>query len=447
MKKKILSAIAISLVMATASGCSPVGLNSGDLLHPPKTSVDEQKIMELIEKTSGSNYSLKYPENGNNRSAIIMNDLDADFQNEAVAFYQTSTLSESTIHMLVMYEDKNGWNLAGDFQTQNSGIDRVEFADITGDGTLEIIVGYKTYTSNTNQLNIFTYNGDTATQLESIFSYTNLLIDNFTSGTKPEILTITLQSDNASNATLLGYNTDAKIINNISSVAIDPGITNLEYINSGKLDQNTTCAVIDGTFSTDKLCTQVIYYDQESQKLINGLYSEKSTAPNPTIRDAKTYCTDIDKNTTFEIPTLAKMPCNTTENADLVASNVTWNSFDIEHIALVPLYTMIVNYNSGYYLKIDDNRLNNVTARINPDDNSMSLYGWNGKEVTDKLLTIKVYSSQDWSTTGKNDGYSLIKEHGAKAYCYKIENTESEQKYTDDQVVKAFSLFADYEQN
>ncbi len=447
MKKKILSAVAISLVMATASGCSPIGLNSGDLLHPPKTSVDEQKIMELIDKTSGSNYTLKYPENGNNRSAIIMSDLNGDSQKEAVAFYQTSTLSESTLHMLVMYEDEKGWNSAGDFTTQNSGIERVEFTDITGDGISEIITGYKTYTSNTNQLNIFTYNGETATQLETVFSYTSFVIDKFTAQNKPEILTLSLQSDNTSSASLLGYNNEIKTVTNISSVAIDPGITSFEHISCGKLDQNTTCAVIDGTFSTDKLCTQIIYYNSDKKSLVNGLYTEKSTTPNPTIRDAKTYCTDIDKNTTLEIPILAKMPCGKNENVDSVASNVTWNNFDITKNALTPQSTMIVNYNASYYFKLEDTHVNNVTARINPDDNSMTVYSWNGTEIADELLTIKVYSSQDYSTTGKNDGFKLIKESGAKAYCYEIADVDTDQKYTDDQVVKAFSLFSDYEQN
>ena len=447
MKKKILSALAIIVALANTSGCSLVGLNSGDLMHPPKTSVDEQNIMELIEKTSGNNYTLKYPENGANRSAIIMNDINGDSKQEALAFYQTSTLSESTIHMLVMYEDKNGWNTAGDFQTQNAGIDRVEFADITGDGVLEIITGYKTYTSNTNQLNIFTYNGKEATQLETVFSYTNLVIDKFSSADKAEILTLSLQPDNASNASLLGYNDSIKTVSNISSVAIDPGITSFEYITSGMLDKNTTCAVVDGTFSTDKLCTQIIYYDSANKKLVNGLYKEKATSANPTIRDAKTYCTDIDKNQTSEIPILTKMPCGKNENIDSVASNVTWNSYDINKNTLIPQATMIVNYSSSYYFKLDDNNLNKVTARINLTDNSMTIYGWNGTEITDELLTIKVYSSQDYSTAGKNDGFSLIKESGAKAYCYKIANVSTDLKYTDEQVVKAFSLFTDYEQN
>ena len=108
---------------------------------------------------------------------------------------------------------------------------------------------------------------------------------------------------------------------------------------------------------------------------------------------------------------------------------------------------MIVNYSSSYYFKLDDNNLNKVTARINLTDNSMTIYGWNGTEITDELLTIKVYSSQDYSTAGKNDGFSLIKESGAKAYCYKIANVSTDLKYTDEQVVKAFSLFTDYEQN
>lgn len=447
MKKKILSVIALSAIMATASGCTPLNLNSDELMHPPKTSVDEQRIMELISKTSGDNYTLKYPENGTNRSAIIMKDIDGDSQDEAVAFYQTSTLSETTLHMLVMYEDAEGWKSAGDTKTKNEGIDRIEFADITGDGNLEIILGYKTFTSNTNQLNIFTYNGETATKLDTAFTYTNFIIDNFSMGEQSEILTITLQSDKLSTASLLSCKSDKNSIANISSVAIDPGITSIESIISGKLNADLTCGFIDGTFSTDKLCSQIVFYDINKNTLVNGLYSETVATPNPTIRDGKTYSMDFDKNGTVEIPTLSKMPLKKDENTELVASTVVWNSFDITGNTLVPLATMIVNYNASYYFRLEDNRVNNVTARINSEDNSMTVFNWNGTEATEKLFTIKVYSSQDYSTTGKNDGYSLIKENGAKAYCYKIENTDSEQKYTDEEIVKAFSLFSEYEQN
>ncbi|MCH5300705.1 MAG: hypothetical protein J1E56_05225 [Ruminococcus sp.] len=447
MKSKLkLTLIAFALIFVTG-GCSPITVDSGNLMRPPKATGDEEKIIELIEENSGDNYKLKYPENGSVRSAIAMYDLDGDSQNEAIAFYETSDPADTTTHMLVMYENSDGWNLAGDAQTQNTNIDRVEFADVTGDKILDIIIGYKTFNSNVNQLNVYSYSKGTATPIDISQTYTSFVINDFNEDLKNDILTLSINTEKNSEAVLLSYNESDKIISPISGTEIDNNITSFENIISGKTNENQTAAFIDGTIGTDKICTQLIYYDSQKNSLENGLYSNSYDYINPTIRDGKTFCTDIDKNEIIEIPTLTKMPHTSEENEEYIATKAIWNTFDTTSKSLNEVSTMVVNYNSAYYFKLSDNLKYITTAQINTQDNSMTIYEWDGDKINNQLLTIKVYNSDEWSTTGKTDGYFLIKEDTSNAYCCKIYENEGSYKFTDTEIQTSFSLFSEYTEN
>lgn len=444
MKSKLkLTLIAFALVFSMG-GCSPITVDSANLMRPPKATGDEEKIIELIEQNSGDNYNLKYPENGSVRSAIAMYDLDGDSQNEAIAFYETSEPDNTTTHMLVMYENSEGWNLAGDAQTQNTNIDRVEFADVTGDKNLDIIIGYKTFNSNVNQLNVYTYKNGASTPIEISQTYTSFVINDFNEDLKNDILTLSINVEKNSEAALLSYNESDKAISLLSSTEIDNNITSFENIVSGKLNETQTAAFIDGTVGTDKICTQLIYYDLQKNILENGLYSYSNDYINPTIRDGKTYCTDINKDEIIEIPVLAKMPHTDDENEEYVATKAVWNTFDTTSENLDEVSSMIVNYSLCYYFQLSENLKDVTSARIDTQENSMTIYEWDGEEVKNKLLTIKVYNSEEWATTGKNDGYNLIKEDASNSYCCKIYENEGSYKFTDTEVQTSFSLFSDY---
>lgn len=447
MKIKSLLALICCFSTAFLGGCAPSGIDDGELMRPPKTTGDEEEITKLIEKSSGDNYSLKYPENGNNRSAIIMTDLDSDSNNEAIAFYQTADAQDTVTHMLIMYRDNSGWSLAGDSQTQNTDIDRVEFADINGDGNIEIITGYKTFNSNVKQLNVYSYSTGESRQIDVSQTYTSFVINDFDKDSQNDILTFSLYTDKQSQAALLSYNPEEEKIVPISSVDLNQNVTSIESIASGKLNDEQIGAVLDGTIAGDKLCTQIIYYDSNEKKLINGLDDKSRQTLNPTIRDVKTYCIDIDKNDIIEIPTLSKMSHGEEENIDSVATCVTWNEFDSNTGTLAENCYMIVNYGYSYYFQLSKDFKDNTTARIDAEDNSMTVYEWDANGLGLPLLTIKTYNSDDWSTTGKNDGFSLIKQDGSKAFCYKILNSESNFKFTDDDVQKSFVLFSEYAQS
>lgn len=447
MKSKLKLTLIACAIICTLGGCSPLSVDSENLMRPPKTTSDEEKIIDIIEKNSGGSYTLKYPENGSVRSSIVMYDLDGDSKNEAIAFYQTSSPTDTTTHMLIMYENSKGWNLAGDAQTQNTNIDRVEFKDITGDESLEVIIGYKTYTSNVNQLNVYSYSKGEATPIDISQTYTSFVINDFNGDLRNDILTLSINPEQNSEASLLSYSENDKTISSFSTTEIDNNITSFNSIISGKINEDQTAAFIDGTIASDKICTQVIYYDLQTSRLVNGLYSKSTDYINPTIRDGKTYCTDIDKNEIIEIPTLSKMPNSNEENMEFIATKAVWNTFDTASKKLNEVTSMIANYNFSYYFQLSDDLKASTSARIDVQDNSMTLYEWNGTDLGNPLLTIKIYNAEEWSTTGKSDGYSLIKQEGSRAYCYTIYKNEGSYQFTDNEVQTSFKLFSEYTQN
>ena len=90
-------------VTAFMPGCSFVGMSDNDLLKPPKATGEKAEIQKLIESNAGVNYSLVYPQSGDYRSAIIMQDIDGDSADEAIAFCKTG---KNSLNINIMFIKK-----------------------------------------------------------------------------------------------------------------------------------------------------------------------------------------------------------------------------------------------------------------------------------------------------------------------------------------------------
>ena len=89
---KLLSAAAAASIMLTSAGCS-LGTSIDTLMAPPKLSVEQEQIYNALTDAAGTSISLKYPKSGKYLSAFIVEDIDGDGGNEAVVFYEKSSLA------------------------------------------------------------------------------------------------------------------------------------------------------------------------------------------------------------------------------------------------------------------------------------------------------------------------------------------------------------------
>ena len=162
LKTELFTALCLALCFMLC-GCNFTSVGENDMLRPPRTTGDEAEIENLISKTAPSGYTLKYPKNGNHRSAIVMTDLDGDDVDEAIAFFREKD-KVTGVHMLIMYKDEESWKISSDFETETADVDCIDFANLDGKGSQEIVVGYATFTPNVNFLSCYSFNrGETQT--------------------------------------------------------------------------------------------------------------------------------------------------------------------------------------------------------------------------------------------------------------------------------------------
>lgn len=423
-----------------ASGCNITDFSTDNLLWPPKTMGDEAEIEQLISSAAGTGYTLKYPKNGNYRSAITMIDLDGDDTEEAVAFYRKG--DEAEIHMLVMYSDDGEWKLSADKVIESTDIDSVDFADINGSGTLEIIAGYTTYTTNINSLVCCEYSDGDTGEIKSGQSFSNFYCGDFDSDGIDEIMLLTLYTtENEASAAMLDYSEENNSLYSKATVKTDPNVTKYKNVAVTSFSDGICGVVIDGAFANEEINTQVIYYSKELSLLRNPLYSEKEA--NVTQRSSSVISSDIDNDDEIEIPVVSKLPHTSEQSSDSVADKIEWDSFSPDDESVSPDVYMAANYDFGYTVKLPDSLLDDkATALIDSENSTLTFYEWNKNKLGDMLFEIKAFTVDDWNIGKDAEDYTLIAKDDSYAYTFK-NNSDSELSLTDDEIKTAFSFLTE----
>lgn len=438
-KPKILFCL-IAAACLLLCGCNMTGIGENDMLRPPRTTGDEAEIENLISKTVPKGYTLKYPKNGSHRSAIVMTDLDGDDTDEAIAFFREKD-NVTGVHMLVMYKDSDTWKIASDFETETAEVDCVEFADINGSGTQEILAGYATYTPNVNFLSCYSYNKGTMQTVETGSpNYSAFYCGSLDNSGKSKVITLTLFTpEHEAKATMLEYDKGKNSLYSKSSVSMDPNIVTYKNVVFSDFSTNVKGIVVDGANASGEMNTQVIYFNRQLDVLRNPLTAMKPD--NPTRRTAPVISADTDGDMVVDIPTVQLMPKYKGDNADIPADMVTWNTFNPAAEKLAPRESVAANYTFSYTIRLDAEwKTGSYTALCSDDYRVMTFYEINKQKIGKKLFEIRVFDLDDWEQAKSIEGYTLIYRDTRYAYTFANYSTDGDFKRTDDQIKTAFSV-------
>lgn len=204
--RKIKKALPLALIAAglmSFCGCSDAAMGSDSLLRPPRATGDKAAIQDIISAEAGGSYNLKYPQKGENRSAITFRNEDTD--NEYVlALY--STENDTKLNVSVIVYDKKQWKCLGTYANNASGVDRVMFYDINGDKKEEILIGWTSYNSSQKSLTAYLMDTDEVYEMGIDQTYDELIVTDITDDMSEDIILLSLSTqDTPSVATLLQY--------------------------------------------------------------------------------------------------------------------------------------------------------------------------------------------------------------------------------------------------
>ncbi|MGN0550955.1 MAG: FG-GAP repeat domain-containing protein [Acutalibacteraceae bacterium] len=444
-RKRLTAVLILMLVCTLFSSCAPNSFDNSDLLRPPRATGNKAEIEAVIETTAGGDYTLKYPQRGDYRSAIIMKDLNGDGIDEAIALYKPSG-DATTTHIMFIRNINGIWQSVGDFSGISNDIDSINIGDIDGDRTKEVLVSWKSAVASANQMTAYFVGNKKSSELPIDESFSECVVGDLTGDGKCSIMLLSIPVGEApASAKLLQYNPEVRQIFTRSIIAINENITRFVCVQQGMTDNSTPAVFVDGAKNNNDLLTEVVYWDKEQSTLLNPLNTAKKE--NPTLRTGTTVCKDVNSSGIMNIPTVELMPMEAKENltSDRVCSLTIWNSFNIKSKTLEPDLQTVISTTDGYYFSLPSAWEGNVTARQDTASRSVTFYEWlnvSGREKRGQvLLTIQVFTEKDWKARKDTDDFIEMINSSGLIYAVKVpESSMSELLLSMEEINKSLNL-------
>ena len=444
MKKGTAAAILMAAAMSL-SGCSFVRLDAQTLMQAPKpTGESESDIQSLLEKTAGTQFTLKYPVSGQYRSAILEHDLSGDNVGEAIAFYRKSTETEGT--SVVFMQKKDGaWKVVGTFANQSAQVDRVCFGDLDGDGKDDAVVGWgSSLNNNASVCAYFLRDGKMAEQRLSL-NYTDLEVMDFTGDGRSEIFTASV-TEGSQPAEARLTRVDGTDMETLGSAPMDTGVTRYASVRTGLLNEKQRGVVLDGVKASSVTVTELLYWDAQQKALVSPFYDESTKTVKSTARTTSVRSKDINGDTIIEIPIVSLMPGYSDGTADEADCLTSWQRYDTQNNTFIRVMTMVINYADGYYVSIPDMWRGKITTKMDPATRSFTFYQWMQSSqdaagvLGPQLLRIEVFTKKEWSAKSGTAGYFELAEKSNLVFAASLPSASNSLSLTAQEVKEAFCL-------
>lgn len=403
--KKLTLILAMCFIMLSFSGCQLSNLDSDNLMRPPKASGDGQAIQEALDRALGSGYVLRYPRNGIHRSAIVRADFDGDEIDEAVVFYRAATDAGGTrIALMDKTEETDVWTVVYNSKGEGSEVERVVLPDFDGDGSAELIIGWKTYTGS-NIIAAYIYSEGQLTSVpvteptstfgvSSSISYSELEAIDIDGDKRDELLIASIDNINGlSSVKMAEYQTvsGAGSLGVSGEITLDSSITGFSGSVSGKVAPDINGMYLGSYRGTAKITTDLIVWDKE----MGGLSAPFVSLENQFVRTGDTSPQDIDGDGLIEFSADVEMPSFSVENSEKLYLT-TWFGYspDLETLT-EKKQTRIELPDKGYAISFADDWVGKITAQRNNDD-EVYFYSYDGEVLGDELFRIKTFSVEEW---------------------------------------------------
>ena len=436
--KKIICIVLICAICISFSSCDLTIQSVEALMRPPKLSGENSLLQDAFESyvKNSKDVIMKTPISGDNRSTYLYFDLDNDKVNEAFVFYSDPTVDEFA-KVGIFKKNNNKWELVSDIKGLAEEVYAVNFADINGDNKYEIVFGWTSIADNEGSsgsvfgsssertLTVYGYNNST-TNLLITETFSKMYVGDFNADNSDEFLLVNIDlanTDNRTSCRILSYNDDYSSKDDIA-LQLSGMIEVLNIVTDKILidDSMHTRVYIDGSITETAVITEVIDIEHESYEISLPLYENNTSEKPVTIRDNRTYSTDIDNDGIIEIPTLETLKGGKriTDGIEGFSSlNLTvWSELNDEYI-IEPEFKSLLNTTHGYMYVFPEEWTDEITAVYNNTSALLTFYVLNENEtIGAELFSILPFSELKWNDN--HSGYSKIMSVGALIYGYSL---------------------------
>lgn len=421
--KLVAAVLGISLIF---TGCSfRLASSVDELISPVAPEGDNAGVQSALENFCKGGFSLKTPVGGEYTTSYIFYDIDADGEQEAVAFYEPSS-ELGTVNMALIDKVDGSWSAVSNIVGDGTGVYSVDFSDMNGDNVPEIIVLWDVIkNSSSHSLCVYGYEaGDKEKTLVSVGdkiktnAYTVVDIDG--DGVN-EIMMFTVQAGDSNNANAALYSYKNGTVRQISKTKLDGHITSYESIVSEKAGDMVYVYADAVNSNGIQMNTEVIHWSNYYDSIISPFYSYQTATTKDTARSAMLTSRDVNGDGRIEIPLDAEA-----EGLPEEIEAVNWKQYD-NYVLTHACYSIAVQ-KDNYQLVIPDSFMDNIIVEY---DYSKSLLTISDKSENVMFSVVSLLKSQYDEGSNDYSQYTEIMKSSGCVYLAKAENT-SEMKVTVD---------------
>jgi len=411
------------------SGCSAVSFTVDGLLNAPKLTEEQSEIHQALIAAVGSNITLKYPKNGENRSAYVIADIDGEEGDEAIVFYEYGSggNGDGLRVNLLDKDDKGKWYSVKELAGAGTDVDRVIISPMGDYNRTSVLVGYQTITSEDKTLEVYSYNdGDfkrVGLNTYSVLETLDINSDRYNELIAIERTTNTETGAVSAAASMLDMK-DGELVKG-DAIEMCTGVVSYEASLTGLLNPEHEAIFIDGINAEGMMQTEVVYYRY------SGLQNPMQQSPEKLLplctRPAGYFSADMDGDGVVEIPGTQAMTGYENAVAEEMVYMTTWNVYE-DFFNLAEKYRGYYSISDGYFFSFPNRWKDKVTVKRDPDTDELVFYKYDGdiNSSMGEIMRIAV-SAKSKSGAFSDDGYSLIDSKGQLDYLVKLPADRREQ--------------------
>lgn len=405
------------LICVTMTGCA-IGAAVDSMLKPPSLSREQQQIYLALQDAVGSNITLQYPRSGTNLSAFTVVDLDDDGDDEAMVFYEKTSLTATENNLRIGVLDQIGgqWQSVCDIPADGAEIECVEIASLGTESRNQIFLGYSGADQSDKVLTVYSYENGMMSQLFQT-GYTMFNVADLDANDQKELLVLGRATDSTS-ASAAMYRLEGSDVSLSGKLELRTAFSDYSQVLYSTSQENTPGIFIDGTTGTSSLQTEILHVDEGTLSYV--LPDAEAVAT--TTRSVGYLSMDLDGDGSIEIPVQESFPGYDADASEQVRLTK-W--LGLSGTTLVEKKRGYYSVSDGcmFYLPLD--WYGKVTAVTDTLTGDIVFYRYDGtfsEDMTELMRYGSVNDAEEMEER-ESDGYQLLYTKGKASYYMRAAET------------------------
>ncbi|MBQ2847967.1 MAG: hypothetical protein IJE74_06905 [Clostridia bacterium] len=415
------------------------------LLSPPLYYEEYEELVEAFNTNVSKDALLCSPKNGDYKSAVVVEDIDSDGENDALIFYKDG--ADNTVARMHYFKaSSDEWVSNGDFSGYGNEVESVVINDMDGDGFKELIVTWGVSgISASNTLSVYRATFMTG-KFKEISNETCSLCEvvDVDSDSKKEIFFISQSNTSGvilKTAKVMKLSGDSVV--HMGETKIDPNISSYVSFKTEKSSGDSPLRIyIDALKGETNMITELIYWDKDKNELVAPLLDSETMSNNSTLRFEPIVSSDINNDGVIDVPVQSKIFGKGDDSVTIDTEDIyltSWQNFSSSAKAKTIANTLI-NYQDGYMIYLDNNELDSIGIRNYRSQNCWVVYRTdkNGNSGNEIYSVMKV-SADRWNTETFRAYIPIIEKKDSTVCVYITPNGQKagiDEKYISSKVTK-----------